>query len=312
MEEIEIAVKKLQGGYDVKINKALGGGIRWGEFLREENEDRKTKRDEIVIEDTTSGPTAAPQITAGVKLAQVATILSRMGSPTNEIETSLTGKFKEEKARKVEREIIRVTARNARILASDAGGRHPEWTAIQVREYSGAVAHLAMIIFKAGLYSNLEQAKYVSTVLSRTNFGLLPDFIRNDPGFWTDVVLASTREKGTLDRLFKDANISKLSFDEWSQAISQGRDPVSWGQSSEHRWDPQQVGPQGNRGLGHVFEFRGVGEGLHVSKWKEFALSRFRYFCELNASINSQPPKPLEFQPPTGLRRRNVGKEHSF
>jgi hypothetical protein len=312
MEEIEIAVKKLQGGYDVKINQALGGGIRWGEFLREENEDRKAKRNEIVIEDTTNGPTAAPQITAGVKLAQVATILYRMGNPNNDIETSLTEKMTTEESRELERKIIRVTARNAQILASDAGRRHPEWTPLEVMEYSGAVAHLAMIVFKAGIFTDLEQAKYVSTVLSRTNFGLLPDHIRQEPGFWQDVVLASTREQDTLGRVFKDANVSKLSFAEWSQAISLGRDPVSWGQSSEHRWDPQQVGPQGNRGLGHVFEFRGVGEGLHVSKWKEFALSRFRYFCKLNASINSQPPKPLEFQPPTGLRRRNVSKEHGY
>jgi hypothetical protein len=128
------------------------------------------------------------------------------------------------------------------------------------KTYVGAVAHLAAVI-RAGVAFTGAKTKYLSPFLSRTDFGKYPDYVLKNPSFKANVITAGGVAGGA--RLMPNSPASAVTIDAWLDGIVAGKDPIDWGQDRKDvektkRWDPQAVGVPDDRGLGHVYEFRGL------------------------------------------------------
>jgi hypothetical protein len=153
--------------------------------------------------------------------------------------------------------------------------------------YLGAIVFLAHILKRGATATNLDQAKYLSPILSRTNLGKLAQRFKGDEEFLPMLLKVSGR--GANELLFPNSpKLAKITVDAWLNALLAGNDPISWGQtrsgSDPTRWDPQMVGAPGNEDEGHVFEFRAVEGQAGFGNWRSVAQEGF----EVVASINRQ------------------------
>jgi hypothetical protein len=201
----------------------------------------------------------------------------------------------------------------AAALASTSGSRlDGSLTDLQVQEYRGVVAQLTDVVVWARALKDVAHEKYLTPLLSRTNYGLYPDFIRLHPDFKKEII---DRAAILLD---KAANITltpvdpfltkstpqaqALSVGQWIQHIIRGEDPLFWGQKrGDPRWNPQLVGPSRNRGWATVFEFRGIAEGLPASEWKSFSTARVPFIAGLNDDLKTS----------SGVNVRQYGARYS-
>lgn len=153
--------------------------------------------------------------------------------------------------------------------------------------YLGAVVFLAHILKRGAMETNLDQAKYLSPILSRTNLGKLAQRFKDDEDFLPTLLKVSGRSPNEL--LFPNCpNLAKITVDAWLKALLTGNDPISWGQtrsgSDPTRWNPQMVGTPSNEDEGHVFEFRAVEGQAGFGNWRSVAQEGF----EIIAAINRQ------------------------
>lgn len=151
--------------------------------------------------------------------------------------------------------------------------------------YLGAVLFLAHILKRGAVAKNLDQAKYLSPILSRTNLGKLAIRFKDDEDFVETLLKASGRNTNEL--LFPTSQtLSTLTVGAWLQTLLNGHDPINWGQtrsgSDPARWNPQMVGAPGNQDEGHVFEFRAVDGQASFGNWRTVAQEGFEIVTYLN------------------------------
>jgi len=132
----------------------------------------------------------------------------------------------------------------------------------------------------------VNKAKYIHPLLSRTNFGLLPPAVRQNPNLLEDVIVASGRATAAnwntqvnVALFLASPTFNQIHIGTWLNGIVGGRDMVNWGQDNNAaRWNPAHVGPAGQQSIGHVYEFRGIANGgMRVADWTLWALSQFDY-----------------------------------
>ena len=274
---------------DVLLHKVnFGPGVTWSpQALGARKEDREL----ITIEIHQKVVTAAPQVSAGIKLGALLPLIQYMGREVKvgDFRLDFLGKARSDFRQKL------YAASAALASTAELGG---SFTPLQQQEYQGVVAQLTDVIVWARLLKDIEHEKYLTPLLSRTNYGLYPDFIRTHRPFKQDVIerAAILLDKAagiTLDRadpfLCKSTpQPSALSVGQWLQHIIMDEDPLFWGQKrGDPRWNPQLVGPSSNRGWGTVFEFRGIAEGLPSAQWKTFATARLPFIAGLNGDVRT-------------------------
>lgn len=272
---------------DVLLHKVdFGPGVNWSpQVLKATEENRKL----ITIEIRQKVVTAAPQVTAGLKLGALLPLIEYMGREVK------PGDFRIDflgKARTTARQKIYSAAAGLASLRTLPDRYSP----LQQQEYQGAVAQLSDVIVWARVLKDVGHEKYLTPLLSRTNYGQLPEFIRQHRNFKKDVVecAAVLLDKGAgvtllrTDPFLNKTQPSALTVGQWLQAIIMGEDPLRWGQKKgDPRWLPQLVGPERNQGWGMVFEFRGIEEGLPVDDWKRFATSKVPFIAGVNDGVRT-------------------------
>jgi hypothetical protein len=281
MKEIESFVgyiaaqeSRWKSSVDVPLHKFLGKQADWSNEVG-----GNQRRNDIVVEIRNGKVTASPQVSAGIKLGATLDLLQGMekagflGRPGLEAQQQFYAD---------------VTGGASKLVSLDsaAGGPPDSWSKLQRTEYAGAVSQLADIIVRGGLMK-VEHEKYVSALLSRTNYGNLPTFIRGYQHFKRDVLILGA---ATESRKLFAAGIkfSGLTVGAWLDHIIAGKDTLQWGQAEKvERWKPQLVGPADNRGWGTVFEFRAIAGDLPFDAWKDFAMQKLAYFRELNKSVKT-------------------------
>jgi hypothetical protein len=253
----------MRGWGEVRLSDFVNGGIQWGAVTG-----ALPGRNDIWVDRNNSTGTASPQMSAGIRRER----LSERSTAPHTMRTL----------------IGQVQAR----AQVQAALRQATMTASEKQRYEGAVAHLGCIVAFGAQFS-VTKLKYLHPLLSRTNFGSLPHSIRNHPNLIEDVIIASglgtaatwAAQTGTA-LLAASPSLNQITIGNWLNGIIAGRDPLSWGQTGNlARWTPATVGPQGNRTVGHVYEFRGIARGgMPVDQWATWALSQFDYVKDtLNA-----------------------------
>lgn len=298
----------------VAIEQAVRGTVGWGSYLRTEG---RALRDKVLVQRGHGPLIAKPQMTAGIKLEYVYTALNEMARPRGDLAENLhvtSGTFRADPATYQE---IHSRAR-ARAMERQAAATGPDLPSGSYRAqvYEGVLALLGTYLYLAGTRRDLPYDKALVPLLSRTDLGKLPEWARGN-NLALDAMYVSTRFLGTtdddmfahvFDQLFVDPERnSHLTVLSWLNGISAGRDPLSWGQDRSARWNPQAVGSPDDRGVGHVFEFRGMAGGLPHDQWRRFALTHFEYVKGLNSGAIASPvssaidPAPID---PYGLYAR--------
>ena len=260
------------------------GQTEWAPALQ-----RAPHREDVVVDGR--GPAAATfQMTAGIKLDLIPRLFEAFGSASRDKPSLLVRGDRQKIAAK--RREFRETVQVAEIRASLAGLEHPR-DSVEFRQYVGAVAHVAHTLIMAAKDWReegrpLDSAKEITALVSRTNFGKLPKWIRNWWKFERDVLFVGD-SRPAHESFFKYGGPWNGTVGEWLSGIKAGKDPVNWQQElSDKRWQPQRVGPPEDRGRGHVYEFRSLDDALELDDWKETALTYFDYVRELNKSDRGQ------------------------
>jgi len=271
--------KGLTGWGEVPVSDVVGGSVVWSPWML-----TKPERDDVWIDRHGEQATATPQMTAGIRLVRIPRLLHAMGTAPLGGTPNLLARY--QNPTPVRQLIAGIEAR-----AHTQANLRLANTAAENEAYEGALAHLGLIVCLAGITATVTQEKYLSPLLSRTDFGRLPLQVRNDINFQRDVMIASGRDNGmgwapTLnDALFIDVNRGTRTIGQWLTAVANGADPMTWGQDRTlASWDPQVVGPVGHQSTGHVYEFRALEGSIPVSEWSDWAVDRFDYIMN---TINS-------------------------
>lgn len=288
---IKFFVQDLQTsiGREVPLHPRIKGKVKWSEHVSGFS---KSVQENIVVNNTPAF-TATPQMSAGIKLSQIPKLLNMMGGNTPFARYLNRGRAADEDGSHP-RLISQAMSAAAPVVTNNPS--HGGWNATQQNQYLGAVAHLTYIVL-AGKISDPQKTKYLTTLLSRTDFGKLPDFIL-DPGTNLKAdVLTAAGALGT-DYLFGGQHkASKIKVGDWLDGIVAGKDPIDWGQDRKNveknrRWDPQDVGQESDQETGHVYEFRGAGTNLgNLDDWMKYALGLFELVKCINDSSNTTPNK---------------------
>ena len=293
------------GTDDVKAATAIGGPVTWGEHL----ESKKELREGVVFART--GPlTAAPQMSAGVKMERLYKLLSDVTANQKGFLGADPGYLQQEyqyaltKAREI-----------ARRHEHPINSTQNFWWDFDKKKYEGVLALLGIYARMAWVLGpRLPYDKAVSALLSRTSFGKLPGWVRKVPTLIADVVEASGRsnpkaslfrqkleeaeEKYFLQNPEKKPKFwySLLSTEAWVQGIIDGKDPIVWGQTDRpERWKPGHIGQFLDKSKGHVYEFRGLRKGVGVADWDTFALDLYDYIVALNRGDLGYPDDPESY-----------------
>ncbi len=265
----------LGGWGEARLADFVNGGVAWGANTP------AARRDDIWIDRRRSAGVASPQMTAGIRLENVSSVLDEMGQTTPAGQPDLYGRAPSPAGQALHAARARIHAVHGRAVqqANLAAGM----TAAERQRYEGALAHLGLIVALGAVVDVGTNEKYLTPFLSRTNFGDLPYSIRTSPTLIRDVVIASGRGNNANwlavsgNPLFASSpNMNQRTIANWLTDIANGNDPLQWGQEGDlTRFDPQAVGPQGHRSIGHVYEFRGVSRRLPVAGWLAWALGLF-------------------------------------
>ncbi len=258
-------------------------------------------KDRIVVDNTPAFFTT-PQMTGGIKLSRLPQLLRVLG--TNSRMARYLGRQQAPLAQQSHARFY-----GAALQRTDNWlAHHPlpvDWSPEQKASFQGAVAHLVSIVFRGHVAGSVPKTKYLSTLLSRTDFGKYPEDLRQR--FPAAVLEISGAEAG--NRLFRTAQDqtppTKITVGEWLAGVAAGRDPLDWGQDRRNdeksaRWEPQQVGSDGDRAIGHVYEFRGAGPpALHdPDQLLDYALGLFELVQYVNSSAHGVfDPADLDAQP---------------
>lgn len=281
------------GQLDTPLSSVIGGNVHWGQHLttpgglRPEDPQYRAaleKRENLLVRRI--GPLAsAPQMTGGIKHSQLIHLLDRMSrgpgfAPPGQ---RVPGSALMAQSDPVEITIVAECVRRARIIG---GRRVADNSILGIRQskYEGVLAELGSYVQLARAYgNNIPYEKAIAPLLSRTDFGQLPLWIRNVPTFVNDVLLASGRYAGGDSNAMNGQGGEKLFVKPglhdnvtargWVTAIQGGHDPLTWEQDRTNpNWNPQLVGQAPNQALGHVYEFRRLVKPLPFNQWRQYAL----------------------------------------
>ncbi|HTW14904.1 MAG TPA: DUF4157 domain-containing protein [Nocardioides sp.] len=263
--------------------------LEWGKHLR--LKENLEKRKDVVIDTRPWPPGGAPlyaaiQLTGGIKLEQIPALFERMSQPVPHNGGDLLHSSRGGDRQATRTEATRRATKEV-LDQADADSYYAKSARPEQAAYEGAVLHLADIIRRgATIGTGTDKTKYVTPLMSRTNFGLLPFAIRSAPEFAQHVYDAS--EVQPAAKLFGangNTHLWQGTVQTWVESIQAGNDPVNWGQDKPERWAPQNVGEPDDQSIGHVYEFRGLNAQLPVTDWMTEAL---RLFAAVQA-INSAP-----------------------
>jgi hypothetical protein len=226
-------------------------------------------------------------MSAGVRLERVSRVLDIMGQHSPAGQPDILGRSPSPAAAPLVAYRANIAAIRNRAVAQAALIAVPVVMNINQRDaYEGAIAHLGSIV-DAGANIAVGREKYLFALLSRTNFGQLPGYIRNHADLKRDVMIASGIANAgnwhvVINQPLFNASpgINQRTIDAWLNGIIAGADPFHWGQiPNDPRWVPDPaIGPAGHQSVGHVFEFRGVSPGGRpVNAWRPWALDLFDY-----------------------------------
>jgi hypothetical protein len=299
VRNIETATQTLetQGiARDIPLKILLDKDIKWGKHAA----DHVKQDDDIVVfipnraqmeigkfgVHAQKAVFASIQMTAGIKLERIPYLFYQLGQPATAESKILLERYAGHATGYSQ--FVNALKNAQKALAASFSAISLRNNQQEYNKYLGAVAFLAHIIDAGKTAKDLEQAKYVSPMLSRTNLGYLASPYKEDEDFKTDVLKAGGRV-GT-DKLFPlSPKLNQITIGNWLDALIAGNDPISWGQirlgTDPHRWDPQQVGQPGKTSVGHVFEFRALGNTPYTD-WSMVAERDFELIINLNASTD--------------------------
>lgn len=228
---------------------------------------------------------ASVQMTAGIKLDKMPYLFSLLSSDTPESRYLLA-----RLGRTWDSFFAETLASSKEAVKNSLSGIARRNDARAYNTYLGAVVFLAHILKRGAMATNLDQAKYLSPILSRTNLGKLAQRFKDDEEFLPMLLKVSGRRDDEL--LFPNCpKLMKVTVTAWLKALLGGNDPISWGQtrsgSDPARWNPQMVGAPGNEDEGHVFEFRAVEGQAGFGNWGSVAQEGFEIVAEINRQNTS-------------------------
>ncbi len=271
------------GWGDVRLANFVQNNIRWGNTVPDQR-----KQDIWVDRQKDASGLASPQMTAGIRLEKVHDVLSEMGQATPAGAPDIYGRAPAPAGQpvNVNRAFINAVTNRAaaQTMISLVG---TPLNAAQQREYTSIVTLLGLVVALGRAVDVGTNEKYLSPFLSRTNFGLLPNYIRQTVSLRKDVLVAAGLANNVHDALAVNLraqsplfsaspHMNQMSIGTWLNNIVAGHDTFHWGQEAPlARWNPQQVGPPAHQGLGHVYEFRGVSGQKPVQEWSAWALDLF-------------------------------------
>ena len=291
MAEIVAFTKALKPGFlSLSNSTSLSGAVnkkndvQWGRKSDPENEEafreEVKRRSAIQVLPMTEPITAKPQASAGIPLDRVFDTLTAMskGGEDNPLDSA--------KADSLNKRLysLALSAANdiTKVQALELAERN-----IPVALYKSILALLGTYIrYGANLDPSPEAATYqkaAAPLLSRTNLGHIPASIRNYPNLIADALYSGGYRGSSSEnivsqaqstRLFRNPKMSDITAHRWLSAITKGQDPLSWEQTQDGRWDPQDVGSGSTRREGFVFEFRGLRE-VPVGEWVDYVLMLF-------------------------------------
>jgi hypothetical protein len=303
VRDIRTAATTLENGgiaHDIPLKVLLDKNVTWGEHVAKHFK----QDDDIVVyipkgalmEAAKVGPYvqkfvfASVQMTAGVKLERMPYLFYQLATPGSMESKILLERYNGDPSG---------NAPFADALQGAVQALKGSFAVIRLtknspayNKYLGAVTFLAHVLKRGAETSDLDQAKYLSPLLSRTNLGRLATVYKSDKdGFKEDVLKASSRSGADL--LFPYSPLlKKITINDWLDALIAGNDPISWGQirlgTDPHRWDPQEVGTPGNTDVGHVFEFRALGNAVHIN-WDATVERDSMLIADLNNSTAQVP-----------------------
>jgi hypothetical protein len=242
-----------------------------------------------IVVDKSAAFSATPQMTGGIKLSKMPELIEQMSSGSRVSKYMNRGQDKTAANDQGTMAVSLDKAKDQAAFTALAG----RWNATQENQYIGAVTHLTNVVLR-GKVSYPSKSKYLSTLLSRTDFGKFPDFMKAN--LKADVLAAAEAQAGSA--LFNQpgagdqAKRSALTVGAWLDGIVAGKDPEDWGQDRRNvekteRWEPQAVGKEGDQEIGHVYEFRGAGTNLaDVNDWLKYALGMFEFVRYVNSSAD--------------------------
>lgn len=261
----------------IHLSSEIGGPVRWGAATPQ------ARRGDILVVRHNEAPNASPQMTAGIRRENLPRVFGELGAAPQAGVPNIYGRDATTAGGALSPARTRIATVQARAAQQAARVPNSYMNAAQRSTYEGAITHLALIVALGDIVNVGTNEKYLSPLLSRTNFGDLPGFVRRYATFKSDVLIASGR--ATVDnwnavrtqRLFRASPaMGPMTIDAWLNAIRNGNDPLQWGREGDlQRWLPQQVGALGSRSVGHVYEFRGISRRLPVGQWKNWALGQF-------------------------------------
>ncbi|MFB9691124.1 hypothetical protein [Amycolatopsis plumensis] len=271
--------------------------VELGPHLREH-----PRRHDVVVDRTAVDLASfggAMQMTAGVKLEQIATLveeLARRPQDGTGVRGRLITRFADDERNQWHRDGFAAALPAAKKAL--AGDLMFKWMATEVeqRRLVGALATFVSILSAAehstdGDSPGSFRPKYTSALLSRTDLGRYQTCIALI-GADAFVRLALEAAGCAPDRPLFPAlapqhhpSLVKWTARDWLTAIARnGTDPIDWGQDkADPRWQPQQVGLPGERALGHVFELRALPGNLPYREWARTARDYHRYVRLINS-----------------------------
>jgi hypothetical protein len=264
---------------DIPLREALNLYVSWGKHVKD-----KAKRDDIVVDTrpTKKGElSAAMQMTAGIKQEKLLALLDEMGART------ARGRMFIQRGDEADQQAwagqYALAVAGAQAAVGEIGkAEHESRDARQKATYLGAIANLGHVILAGEHIEKADQAKYVVSLMSRTNFGKLADEVRKAASFKEHVLRAANSVDPNRKLFPNSPRLYQGKVGEWIDAIISGNDPVNWGQGKDDkRWDPQHVGVEKERAIGHVYEFRNLAR-VDSKDWPRVAEAYFDAVILLN------------------------------
>lgn len=247
------------------------------------------------------GMPANPQVTAGVRLAQMHTMFAELGAPSGGDIA-----IKQALAQWGAGALNAAARETAKINGSD--------------ELKGLVVQLVAYlntgswgVLQRGPSKAFEYAKLIGSVMHRTDFatqfGHLPkderDAFRAKPQDFVNLVLATADDHDGSARVFergvrkdfrktptKQRHVRDFgpTREQWLRGITQGRDMLSSAHMTKQKATLEGLGALGhkvdtvstNNAAGMVVEFRGVTKEMKLDTWHDFAMNAFDYIVDLN------------------------------
>jgi Domain of unknown function (DUF4157) len=289
------------GERDVPISEVMSGNERWGKTLRDEpvptddaeaagkakarNKEKAQKRSAAVIDRTTPGLTAAPQMTGGIRLDKLLNLLRDMGENTRGTKRELMAGKKaagQEDEQSVNSQLLALVSPAAQRLAMKRGVELAHDITFRWNQYQGLLALVGTYAALAARCLTGGVDKYLVPLLARTPLGKMPDGIR-DRDFLLEDVMEVAGLKDPDQPFFVDKQMPQLTLRAYIDSVRRGNAAITWGQDTkDDRWDPKNVGPAGHKALGHVYEFRELVKGVDYTQWTDFAIHLMRYVRKIN------------------------------